>query len=143
MKDLNLSYEKQAVKFMDKYGVTLEMKRLGRKQHFPSDKRNNTWRDVYAVTLAKTGRPEPMRFRFGASIHSTENGYMPTAYDILSCLTKYDVGSFEEFCSEFGYETNSRTAVRIYKAVKHEYAECLRLFGPESIKLWYDFCKIQ
>src|SRR5690606_35215363 len=28
-------------------------------------------------------------------------GTPPTAYDVLACLQKYDVGSFEDFCSGF------------------------------------------
>ncbi len=30
----------------------------------------------------------------------------PTAYDILACLTKYEVGTFDDFCSNFGYDTD-------------------------------------
>lgn len=48
------------------------------------------------------------------SIHYPEP---PTEYDVLACLTKNEVGTFENFCSEFGYDTDSRTAKKTYKAV--------------------------
>ena len=29
---------------------------------------------------------------------------VPDEYDVLACLVKYDVGTFEDFCLEFGYD---------------------------------------
>lgn len=62
------------------------------------------------------------------------DGY-PTMYDVLACVQKYDVGSFEDFCGEFGYDTDSRRAERTYKAVCKEYAAVERLFGDVMDKL--------
>lgn len=58
----------------------------------------------------------------------------PTAYDILTCLTKYDPGTFENFCCEFGYDEDSRTAERIYFAVQKEYAQLTRIFTAEQME---------
>ena len=56
-----------------------------------------------------------------------------TAYDVLACLQKYEVGTIDDFVSEFGYEVNSWEDVRkiekTYKAVKREYKNVLRVFG--------------
>lgn len=41
----------------------------------------------------------------------------PNAYDILAAVEKSDPGTFDDFCSEFGYNTDSRAAVRTYFAV--------------------------
>ena len=57
----------------------------------------------------------------------------PTSYDILTCLQKYDVGTFEEFCSEFGYNTDSIEALRTYKAVVSEYKDVISLFNDEEM----------
>jgi predicted O-linked N-acetylglucosamine transferase (SPINDLY family) len=57
----------------------------------------------------------------------------PTAYDVLSCLQKYDCGSFENFCSECGFDVDSRKAERIYKAVCEEWANVQRLWTDEEI----------
>lgn len=56
------------------------------------------------------------------------------AYDILSVMTKYDPGTFEEFCSEFGYNEDSRTAERIYLAVQKEYTQLTRIFTTEQLE---------
>lgn len=57
----------------------------------------------------------------------------PTAYDILTCLTKYDPGTFENFCADFGYDTDSRKAERTYKAVKEEWDGVQALFNDEEL----------
>ncbi len=58
----------------------------------------------------------------------------PTAYDVLACLTKYNPGSFENFCSEFGYDTDSRKAEKTYNAVKEEYMNVCSLFNDTEIE---------
>ena len=59
---------------------------------------------------------------------------VPTVYEILACMTKYDPGTFDEFCSEFGYDEDSKTADRIYIAVTKEYKQLERLFTPEQME---------
>ena len=59
---------------------------------------------------------------------------VPSEYDVLACLEKYDVGTFEDFCSEFGYDEDSRTAERIYIAVIKEYKDLTRIFTEEQME---------
>lgn len=59
---------------------------------------------------------------------------VPNVYDVLACLEKYEVGTFEDFCSDFGYDEDSRTAERIYFAVQKEYNELSRIFTEEQIE---------
>ena len=59
-------------------------------------------------------------------------GTPPTAYDVLSCLTKHDPGTFDDFCSDFGYDSDSRKAKKTYKAVRSEYLEISRLFSESE-----------
>ena len=65
---------------------------------------------------------------------------VPNEYDVLACLEKYDVGSFEDFCSEFGYGEDSRTAERIYIVVIKEYKDLTRIFTEEQME---ELSKIQ
>ena len=58
----------------------------------------------------------------------------PTAYSILACLTKYDPGSYVDFCSEFGYDTGSSKAEKTYFAVQEEYNGLRRMFTPEQLE---------
>lgn len=75
-----------------------------------------------------------------AKLKKLKDDAVPNAYDILACLQKYDVGTFEEFCSEFGYDEDSRTAERIYIAVIKEYKDLTRIFTEEQME---ELCEIQ
>lgn len=55
--------------------------------------------------------------------------FTPTAYDILACLTKYNPGSFEDFCSAYGYNEDSRLAEKTFLAVIKEWNETERMFS--------------
>jgi len=81
---------------------------------------------------------DAQKFRYELAqnvIGKNVNFSKPTAYDILCCLTKYDPGTFENFCSEFGYDEDSRKAEKIYKAVKDEYQNVCALFSDSEIEL--------
>lgn len=56
------------------------------------------------------------------------------AYDLLACITKSDPGDFEEFCRDFGYDTDSRKALTVYEAVCKEWRKVQRFFRPEEIE---------
>lgn len=58
----------------------------------------------------------------------------PTAYDIIACLTKYDPGTFENFCSEYGYDEDSRTAYKTYQAVCKEWADVCKIWSDDEIE---------
>ena len=62
-------------------------------------------------------------------------GKEPRLYDILACMTKYDPGTFEDFCSEYGYDEDSRSAEKTYNAVVEEYEAMCRLFSDEELEV--------
>lgn len=62
-------------------------------------------------------------------------GKQPTLYDVLTCLQKYDVGTFENFCDDYGYDNDSRTAEKTYKAVVKEFQAMERLFNSEELEV--------
>lgn len=56
------------------------------------------------------------------------NGTPPTAYDVLACLTKHDIGTHKDFCSDYGYDEDSRKGLETYLKVQEEYRNIYRLF---------------
>lgn len=58
----------------------------------------------------------------------------PRAYDLLACLTKYDPGTFSDFCSDFGYDEDSRSAERTYFAVQEEWTRVRRFFTADELE---------
>lgn len=63
---------------------------------------------------------------------------VPNAYNVLACLTKYDPGTFKDFCSDYGYDEDSRTAERVYFAVQKEYSNLCRIFTTEQMEALAD-----
>lgn len=121
------SYEKRAIDFLNATSTSIISKWKEYSQHFADDKVN---RHIFRVTIKnKLGS---YTFSFGQSI--AQDATPPTAYDILTCLQKSDVGSFDDFCSEFGYDTDSKKAEKIYKAVCEEYTNLCRLFSHEQLE---------
>lgn len=111
----------------------------------------------YQVTLSRAGRKD-LTFDFWSSINDSysaeakkvqkSNSYKvddfwaqksakkPTAYDVLTCISG-DIGmhdwTFEEFCSDFGYDTDSRQAEKTYNAVCDQSRALARLFNDEEL----------
>ena len=58
----------------------------------------------------------------------------PTPYSILTCLQKYDCGSFENFCSDFGYDIDSKRAEKTYNAVVEEFKNVQTIWTDSEIE---------
>ncbi len=67
--------------------------------------------------------------------HGEGHGTKPSAYDILACLgvNMGDV-NFDEFCDNFGYDTDSITAEKTFKACKEEYRNLVLLFNQSELE---------
>lgn len=144
------NYEKQAQDFLDKTQTTFKAEYIKTGFHFDGDKEE---RDIYKITLQRGNRK--MVFNFGQSIVNSsifqpqtdyskgvnaqrillKRGKTPTPYDILACLQKYEVGSFENFCDEFGYNVDSIKAEKTYNAVVKEWQEVQKLWSDGEIAL--------
>ena len=98
------------------------------KLHFSGDTQK---RYVFKCKIAR-GR-KSFTVDFGQSIN--RGAEEPSLDEIMECLQKYDVGSFEDFCSDFGYDEDSRTAERIYKAVCKEFENMSRLFSEDELQI--------
>ena len=88
-------------------------------------------------------KSSPLRFwfekeHFNLSGLFLDYGKSPTPYDVLSCLQKYEVGSFKDFCGDFGYNEDSRKAEKTYKAVVEEFKNIQILFSNEEIEKLQD-----
>jgi hypothetical protein len=127
-------YVKQATDFLNKYGIKFSAKFLAHDFHFPEDKET---RDIWKLTLRR-GK-QAISFRFGQSI--AEQGDEPTEYDLLACITKNDPGSYEDFCSDFGYEAfndnytgRNKNTSRTYNAVVREWNKVNGFFSSEELE---------
>ena len=64
---------------------------------------------------------------------------VPTPYDILACMNKYDVGTMNDFFDEFCYEIHSADDMfrfmNTYNAVVKEYNNLCRIFTEEQMEM--------
>ena len=86
----------------------------------------------YQIPFSDLNQTEKMQAK--KELAAKKKAAVPSVYDVLACLTKYDPGTFEDFCSDYGYDEDSRTAERIYFAVQKEYAQLARLFTPNEME---------
>lgn len=115
-------YTEQADKFLEDTKTDFVVEFLKHDFYFDGDQDT---RDIFKCMFK---RGEKCRaFRFGQSVANV--GEEPTAYDVLSCLTKSDPGDFECFCSEYGYDEDIRRAKKTWKAVCEEFKKVEELWG--------------
>ena len=58
----------------------------------------------------------------------------PKPYDVLACLDVLYDDSFEDFCSSFGYDTDSIAAEKIYKACLEQSNQLKILFNDKELE---------
>lgn len=75
------------------------------------------------------------KYKSGGMTITLIKGEAPTLYDVLACIQKYEVGNFESFCDDFGYESDSITAKKTYKSVSKEYDKICSLFSNEDLEI--------
>lgn len=116
------NYTAKANAFAKKHGLKLEV--VGQptyEQHFINDT-SKRW--IYKMKISRKGKS--YSFSFGQSIKAGKT--TPTMYDVLASLTKYDVGSYEDFLGEFGYKKNA-SSKKIYANVLKEYKGVEKVLG--------------
>ena len=119
-------YTEKAKQFLKQNNIRMRIKYHGHGCHFIGETEQ---RDIYRVVIRNSDGRQ-MTVMFGQSIaRSDYGGTPPTPYDILSCLIKNDPGDLEMFCHEFGYDSDSRKAERIWKLCCKEWAGVNRVFG--------------
>lgn len=138
----NFNYNEQAENFLKKTQTAFKAEFLENRKYFEDDQ---AARDVYIITLTRGSRI--FKFTFGQSLEKSKYFLLeknknnknllkeitPTAYDVLAGLQKYDVGSFDNFCIEFGYNSDSIKAKKIYHAVVKEFNEVQKLWSDQEI----------
>jgi hypothetical protein len=92
----------------------------------------------FKITLKRKGKRLTTYFSQGYGI-STE----PSAEDLLNCLGSDSAGienaaSFEDWASEYGYDTDSRKAERTFKVCERQAAKLKAFLGEDAYKelLW-------
>lgn len=101
-----------------------------------ADERLIGYANKYKVKISYQGRSD--FFEFTDSVANSHEGKEPKKEDVLYCLVQdytSDTKDFEEFCQEFGYDSDSRKAESIWKAVKKNHQKMHYIFRNDIEKL--------
>ncbi|HEV2120578.1 MAG TPA: hypothetical protein VGS11_10830 [Candidatus Bathyarchaeia archaeon] len=128
-------YDQKANGFLEKNDISYRTKYVG-DEPFPGEP-NGEEHATYMVTFSKPGGKR-VSYRFHTSLQDTRTKTpdtgAPTPYDVLAAIEKNDPGTFEDFASEFGYDTDSRKAETTYRAVTKEYQKTSNFFTPQQLE---------
>lgn len=120
-------YTIKADEFLRKNNIKFSVSYIG--ENLPDW--DNECHSEWLVRFYNRNTRKSMTVHFFQSLRNA--GSEPSAYDVLSCLQDYEVGTIDDFVSEFGYSVNSWEDVKkiekTYKGVKREYKNVLRVFG--------------
>lgn len=100
-------------------------------KHFETD---TDFRNVYIITVKRGDTT--ISFKFGDSIHNTQNGKIVSLYSVLCCIAMdfHCPEGYEDFCSEFGYDTDSRTAFSLHKRCLIQSRKLHKIFREDEIQ---------
>ena len=124
-----MDYNKEIIKILNKSGIETDIVYIS-KSYTNWDKDN--LHNQYKVVL-KRGN-EQMQFDFWDSLYNTQNNIIPSTYDVIACLEWYDIYDFEDFCLNFGYNTDSIKAFEIYRTYQKQQKELFKLIPEEKIR---------
>lgn len=127
-------YDKQAKDFLKATGTELIMQQIrpevaNRPSWATEEKIQHGYE--YRVALVRNGKD--YRFSFWDSIANAERNKKPTAYDILACLNPSHATTFQEFCDEYGYDSDSRQVFNQWQEVEKETKALHNLFSEAEL----------
>jgi len=86
----------------------------------------------WKVTLKRPGKQMTLFFSMGPALTNE-----PTAEEVLECLAMdsytAEDETFEEWCGNYGYDTDSRKAERCYNATMNQAGKLVRFLGELSL----------
>jgi hypothetical protein len=121
---MNVTDTVTIARFIQVERITMTASRTDRNPNMPDSQDMDHWK----VTLRRPGHSMTTYFSMGYG----HNGKAPKAAEVLDCLASDANGasdSFEDFCSNFGYDEDSRKAEKIYKACQHSAARLSNFLG--------------
>ena len=84
--------------------------------------------------LTGIGRQSVWESRASANKAEGRKRAVVKPYDVLACIQKHDVGTLADFCSEMGYDEDSKRAEQIYVAVCKEYQKTRKFFTAAELE---------
>lgn len=123
--------------FLKKYPMSISCKQIDQRPD------NNEWKDAdhWKCVLRNKATGKQMTFYYSKGYG--HHGKEPNLCEVVSSMASDSDASeenFEDWCSNLGYDTDSRRAERIYKLCKEQTKKFIRVLGDKKIldELVYD-----
>lgn len=127
-----MNHHQQAADFLVKHGIRFSAKLVNKKlQEWEGNERKS---NHFVVTLENENRR--VSFDFFDSVNNFNAGKTELdAYSVLACCSGdyHCPETFEEFCSEFGYDADSRKAEKTFKACQKQSAKLKKIFDTQEM----------
>lgn len=125
-------YDEQAAEFLRKTGADLTIRLVGEVCP-PWDDEKHVHGYKYLVKLHRGTRT--YSFDYWNSLNDKQKKIQPCSYDVLSCLSFTCPDTFKDFCSEYGYDEDSRKAETTFCAVQHQAKMLQTLFNDTELEM--------
>ena len=124
-------YDKQATDFLARFKIGMKVNRSGNSAP-PWAEKGTQHGYRYLITLYRGELGcdyREVKFPFWDSIAAKQSGEGLKPYSVFACISSdlYCPETFKEFCSEYGYDEDSRKAEATFKRC-HKFATKLREF---------------
>lgn len=117
-----INKEKELNKYFEKYSFEFSIISRDYKTHFRDDKKKR-----WVFTVKFTNGDKSTVFDFGQSYAAGDK--LPSMFDILSVCQLRPIGSFNDFCIDFGYNNSDKQDLDLYHKVLIQYNELVWVFG--------------
>lgn len=120
--------------FIARHGIEMDCSFADRNPNMIDDgSKMDHWRCTFRVKDGRITRKMTVYFSMGVG----HNGARPGPADVLDCLASDALGvhnspKFEDWCAEYGYDTDSRKAERIHKVCERQAQKLYAFLGPND-----------
>lgn len=113
--------------------VTMTVRAADSNPNMVNDRQMNHWR----CTLRREGKRMTVLFSMGLGLSGE-----PTVAAVLECLASdaagyFNANGFDDWASEYGYETDSRSAHKCYKTTERQSMRLAKFMGDDLDALLY------
>ena len=123
--------------FIAKHQLEMRLSRLlGRTDHFSFDDTWNKTARHWQFKIERIGFGPSTEF-IGEYSQGSAHKNPPKFRDVLDCLALHARStdqSFEDWCSDFGYDTDSRNAQKTYEACAETRTKLMTLLGRDALR---------
>jgi len=124
--------DEQAAEFLRKTGTTVNISRATNACP-PWDDEKHIHGYKFLVKLTRGERT--YSFDYWNSFNDKQDKIKPCHYDVLSCLDVNSLDTFKDFCSEYGYDEDSRKAKTIFHNVQDQVKSLQVLFNDIELEM--------